>query len=79
MPRGRKPAAFENSIYRELDKFIPEAVAYCAELIRKAVADPKNREAARLGLDAAKILISKMPERQVGGDGGAVKYEVKWS
>ena len=78
MPRGRKPAAFDNSLYAKIDAVIPEAIDYCISVINHAKTDPASKEWAKLAIDASKVLISKMPERVGGDEGGAVKFEVKW-
>ena len=66
--------SYSNDFYHSLDKmYLPEACQYCYEIVLEA-RDSSDMPTRKLGVDAAKVLMSKAPNRtELQGDGLVIK------
>ena len=74
-----------DAFFKALDSRLPFVIQSVAGAMdwadeQLALAPPLNTAIGlqRLKIDAAKVLIAKAPDRHVGGDGEAIKFEVMW-
>ncbi|MEK7124070.1 MAG: hypothetical protein AAB877_00070 [Patescibacteria group bacterium] len=72
---GRHKVKIEAHFWKLLDEKLPKAVNYCARLIEEAEKNKNKPLLERQSYDdnalrAAKILMSKAPQRLAGPDGG---------
>lgn len=65
---GRRPISREQAYYTKLDGVLPEVVDYLISILRDAAANMKDKEKTKNGLQAAKILNDKAPQRISGGE-----------
>ena len=77
------PVATVDAFYKALDSRLPFVIESVSEVMEWAdrqlnsgVSKESSVALQRLKIDAAKVLITKAPDRHVGGDGGAI--EIRW-